>query len=263
MRAGVGEPRVVLLQYAWNVVMSRLGTFVGLSFLAMVATAATFGVSLGVAALLGVQTVHHTVRSGPITITTGTGGANSGDSLAVQIISVLIQAFVIGPIVAGLYGVIFQLLRWDPEYIKGFSAFSKRYLPIVGTQLIVGGVTIAGNLLLLRTLPDIGAGIATGLFGLVVAVSTMLVIPAVVGLELGSLDAITYSLKRVFSNPLAYLGFFIAATILSLLGVVACVIGLVLTMAISNVAFALLITGIVPAPTSDQGAYPRGPEASY
>lgn len=253
---------MVLLQYAWNVVMSRLGTFVGLSFLAFVATAATFGVSIGVATLLGVQTVHHHVRTGPITISTGTGGT-SGDSIGVQIISVLIQALVIGPILAGLYGVIFQLLRWDPEYIKGFSAFSKRYLPVVGTQLIVGGVTMAANLLLLKAMPDLGAGIATGLFGLVMAVSTMLVIPAVVGLDLGSLDAITYSLKRVFSNPLAYLGYFIAATILSVLGVVACVIGLVLTMAISNVAFALLITGIVPAPTMDQGAYPRGPEEAY
>ncbi len=138
MRAGEGRPRVVLLQYAWNVVMSRLGTFVGLSFLALVATAATFGVSLAVASLLGVHTVHHTVRSGPITFTTGTGGT-TGDTIGVQIISVLIQAFVIGPILAGLYGVIFQLLRWDPDYIKGFSAFSKRYLPVVGSQLIVGG----------------------------------------------------------------------------------------------------------------------------
>ncbi len=120
---------------------------------------------------------------------------------------------------------------------------------------------MVGNFFLLKALPEIAGGIATGLFGLVMGVCAMLVIPAVVGLELGSVDAISYSLKRVFSNPLAYLCYFIGATILSLLGAVACLIGLVLTMAISNVAFALLITGIVPAPSMEPEVYPRGDTA--
>src|SRR5437879_1769645 len=99
MRRAAGEPSVFMLQFAWNVVMSRLSTFVVLSFRAVVATIATFGVSLIVATLLGVQTVHRTTHSGPISITTGSG--NGSEPIAVQIISVLIQALVIGPIIAG------------------------------------------------------------------------------------------------------------------------------------------------------------------
>ena len=260
----MGEPSVSMLQYAWNVAMSRLGTFVVLSVLALVATVATFGVSLIVASLLGVHTVGHHGHTGPIQVSVGTGGSQPGDPWSVQIISVLIQAFVIGPILAGIYGVIFQLLRWDPDYIKGFSAFSRRYLPVAGSQLIIGGITAGGNLLLSMILPETAAGITTGLYGLALAFSTMLVIPAIVGLELGTVDAISYSLKRVFSKPIAYLAYFIGATILSVVGVVACGVGIVLTMAISNVAMALLITGIMPAPAQgEQAGYPRGPAASY
>ena len=238
------EPTVALLRFAWDTVMARLGFFVVLSAIAIVAGLFSLGIHLGAAYLLGINFLR---PKGTI-----------DELLTLQALSVAVGALIVAPVTAGYLGVVFKVLRHEPDEMKGFSAASRFFIPAASAHLALGAATIAINVLCRLAFGKLWSGFASIPFELFVSFAVMLVIPAIVGLEMSVLQAISYSLKRVMSRPFAYFGYYIACQFLAGLGAFACGLGLVLTLSVGPVALALLITGIVPVSMEgDPGAYPR------
>lgn len=246
--APANEPTVRLLRYAWDLVMARLGMFVGLMalllFVSLLAGVAYFGV-----AILEGFNFFQPKPLGP------------SDLLGPQLAAVVAGAFTIAPVTAGIYGVIFKLLRHEPDPMNGLSAAGRYFLPAAAIHIVTGLLTTASMVVCRSVFGPIWSGLPNLLFASLVAFLEFLILPAVVGLDMRLGEAVGYGMRRVMSQPFSYLGYFIAAELMACLGLFGCGFGIVLTGGIAFVAVALLITGIVPTPmVGDPGAYPRYPQ---
>lgn len=243
------EPTVRLLRYSWDLVMARLGTFVGLMAMLLFATVLSAVAYFGVAILQG----FNFLQPKPLGPT---------DLLAAQLAGVLAGAAIVAPVTVGIYGVIFKLLRHEPDPLSGLSAAGKYFIPAATVHIVTGLLTTASMIVCRTLFGPIWSSLPNLLFASIVGFLAFLIVPAVVGLDMKLGDAVGYSMKRVMSQPFSYLGYFIAAELMACLGAFACGFGVVLTGGIAFVAVALLITGIVPTPmVGDPGAYPRYPQA--
>lgn len=234
-----------MLRYAWDTVMARLGTFVGLTTILVLGTLAWMVTYVAVAMMQGVNFL----QPKPLGPT---------DLLVAQLVGALVGAVIVAPLTAGVYGVIFKILRHQPDPMSGLSAATKYFLPAAGLQLVIGMLTVASTVACQTAFGPLWSSLPNLFISSIIGFFTILIVPTMVGLDLKLGDAVSVSMKRLMSNPFSYLGYFIAAECMSLLGLIACVFGIVLTAGILFVAMALLVTGIVPVPMEgDPGAYPR------
>jgi len=240
------EPTVELLRYSWNLVMARLGTFVGLTAILMCGGVFVVVVYVAAMFMMGINFMK------PAPAPT--------DLLGPQLALAVATAIFVAPLSAGFYGVVFKILRHEADPMKGFSAAGKYFLPAMTLQLVVALFGVGSTVLWQTLLGPIIAVLPNTLLTGVVGFLVYLIVPAMVGLDLKLGQAVDYGVKRVLSKPFSYLGYFIAAEVMACIGMVGCGIGVLLTMGVMFVASALLITGIVPIPMAgNPGAYPRYP----
>jgi hypothetical protein len=238
---GSTEPTIALLGHAWRVVMANVWMLAGLSGLGVAASGAHFIVSKIILNLMGIS--DHAVKTSNI------------DWLISASVNTVLSVFIVIPIYAGLYGVVFRIIGYEENPLQGFSVLSKKFMPVVTAQLIFTVPLVLLEFVLRQSLSHTVAQLISGLVDLVGGAAFMLTTAAIIKLDLSAANAISYSLKRFFSKPFAFLGYSLGATILSISGVLACGVGFLLTFAVSIVAAALLITGIVRAP----GQMPQAP----
>ncbi len=242
------EPTVRLLRYAWDLVMARLGTFVGLMAILMFGALAIFVTYIGVAIFQG----FNFLQPKPVGPT---------DMLVAQMAATLAGALIMAPLTAGVYGVVFKVLRHETDPMSGMSAATRYFIPAATLQFVVGSLTVASGVLFQKLLGPLWAGLPNLLVSVIIGFLTLLIVPTMVGLNLSLGEAVGSSMKRLMAKPFSYLGYFIAADLMACLGLFGCGFGVVLTGGILFVAIALLITGIVPTPMAgDPGAYPRYPQ---
>jgi hypothetical protein len=239
---------VALLRYSWDLEMARLGTFVGLTAILLCAGVLVLAIYVAAMVMMGISFVQPRPM-GPT------------DLLWPQLAIAVATAVFIAPATAGVYGVVFKILRHEPDPMSGFfPAAVKYFLPAMAVQLVVSLLSIASMILWQTLLGPLWSAFPNMLVAGFVGFLVFLIVPSMVGLDLRLGQAVDYGLKRVFSKPFSYLGYFIAAELMACLGMVGCGIGVILTAGILFVASALLITGIVPTPMAgDPGAYPRYP----
>jgi hypothetical protein len=175
------------------------------------------------------------------------------DWLASKTLETIGASFVVIPIWAGIYGVVFRLLDNDPVPLMGFSALQKSYLSVVSVSLLASVPTSIFTLILRWMMPDILAEVVSWGVGLLVGAVVMLSVPAIVRYGLRPVDAILYSARRFGSRPFVYLGYYVATALLSLVGIFACGIGVLFTLGVWVVAPALLLLHPEPVSTPAEG----------
>lgn len=161
--------------------------------------------------------------------------------------SMLIEA----PMKAGLYVFFLKLIREDHADIPAmFSGFSKVFGKIIATYVLMmfllfiwllpGGIMVGINVAALKgATPNFSAmlpGMLLCFVGLIpmmyLAVCFMFALPLVIDLELGPVDALRVSRKIVHRNWLSMLVLVIVLGLINILGVLACFIGLLVTVGI-------------------------------
>lgn len=219
------RPTAELLAFSWRFVLARLGLFAGFSAL-LIASIAAAGVAPAV--------VEHILGR-------GSDHLSNGAWFAGNLVSAGFWALIVGPIWAGITGIVFRLLDNDPEAIKGFSVLQSRYSSIVAVSLLCSVPPLLVGYVLRVMLPDVLAGGLTGVVTLIVDAAFVLALPAVVRFGVGPADAIAYSVRRFASKPIMFLGYYLGAVVLSLSGLLACGFGVLITLGVLFVAPALLM----------------------
>ena len=121
--SGGAEPTVNLLRFAWDTNMAKLGTFVGLMGMLIVASVFAGAAYFGVAILQG----FNFLRPTPIGPT---------DLLWAQLAGVLAGAVLVAPVTAGVYGVVLRILRYKTDPMSGFYAAGHYFQPAAGRHNI-------------------------------------------------------------------------------------------------------------------------------
>ena len=225
------------LSYAWRYVLARMPIFTFLSLLLGAATVVTFVAGRVLLHTLGFHTASKLM--------------DVKDWWMSGVINQAAAAFVIIPIFAGIYGVVFRLFENDPEPLKGFSILQKRYIPAALFSLYVGLPTLLIRFVIRQAMPSFVGGVVASCLGVFIDAAAFLALPALVRFDLKPLDAVLYGLRRFGEKPLAFIGYYLGATILGLSGLLACGVGVIVTLSVMIVAPALLLGD---ASDAEQGA---------
>lgn len=108
-----------------------------------------------------------------------------------------------------------------------FSYYKMPYLKeILISSLLISTINFGQTTLLTFVKLDLLGNIIT----LVVSFATLLTVPLIIFGNLTALDAIKYSIKIIFKQPLVILGLIVVAIIGSLVGLIGCCVGILFTM---------------------------------
>jgi hypothetical protein len=225
--AVVTAPTMELLAYAWRFVLARVWLFAGLSGLSGVAWVASFVAGRILLGVMGFHTSSHLM--------------NSRDFLMSGAINAAASALIAVPILAGMYGVIFRMFDNDPDPIKGFSVLQQRFVSVVWVSLLGSAINLVMRFALWSFVSHSFGTFISGIFSLIIGAMVVLAVPAVVRYNLPPLDAFAYSVRRFASRPLPFIGYFLAASVMSVSGALACGVGILFTFAVCIVAPALLL----------------------
>jgi hypothetical protein len=161
----------------------------------------------------------------------------------IPILGVFIALVLQGPLTGGLYVLFLKLIRGQPASLEdAFSGF-KRFWPLAGTFLLMALLLYAwfipGALLMILGEPGgplFKLGIAlliVGMLGLIwLAVGFMFAIPLAADLHLRPWKALTTSFKVVKVHWFSVFALVFVAGLLSALGLIACIIGVFVTLPI-------------------------------
>jgi hypothetical protein len=162
------------------------------------------------------------------------------------ILSILVQ----GPLLGGLNVFYLKLIRGEPAGMAdAFSGFSKKFWPLCGTfvlmMLLVYAFVIPAVAILAPSLIKMQSGSAPdfsplffvllgiGLLGMLwLAISFIFALPLCADLELGPWNALRASFRVVSRHWFAVFGLVFVGGLLSMLGLIACIVGVFLTMPI-------------------------------
>jgi len=153
-----------------------------------------------------------------------------------------------GPMLAGMIIICLKLLRGETAEIgdvfKGFDKFGPAFLLLLITYLAVGAIWLAT--IIFAFIPILGAivvvllwlclGIASPLLGAFVALALCGIVDK--NLDLGG--AFKYGFDRIKTNPLEIWVLALVLGILSYVGVIACGIGVYVTMPISILGMTII-----------------------
>ena len=215
------------LTFAWRYVLGRPALFAGLSGVLVAATVAMFFVSSLFTNLIHISSSSHVI--GMLNHLIGGAAAT------------VISALVVIPIFAGFTGVVFRLFDGDDDPIKGFSVLQKAYTSVVSMTLMAKMPVVFAQAVIWLALPHSAARFASTAIEALVDAALFLALPAMVRFGMRPWEAIIYSLRRFGEKPFAYLGYYIGAFVLACSGLLACGLGVLLTLGMLIVAPALLV----------------------
>jgi hypothetical protein len=220
-------PTMALLTYAWRFVLARVWMFAGLSGLLGVATVASLVVGRIATRGLGFHTSSN-LLTGP-------------DILVGGLINAVASAFIVIPIFAGIYGIVFRLLDNAPDPVMGFSVLQRKYSSVAAVSLIGSAANLAIHFSLWMSLGSTAGSFVYGLVSIVLGAMFGLALPALIRFDLTPLDAIAFSVRRFAMCPWAFIGYFFGASLMAVSGMLACGVGILFTLGVLIVAPALLL----------------------
>lgn len=158
-------------------------------------------------------------------------------SLIAVILSGVTVGILAGPMFAGLFMITLDLYdKKDPkpevgDLFKGFERFLDAFLYI----LVWGAITLTISFVL-SLLPCIGSIISIGV-SIIIGTFVMFGLPLIVDRKMNFWDASMASINLVKLNLLPFAGLFIVAKVLGAVGMIACGIGLIITLPITFCIF--------------------------
>lgn len=160
----------------------------------------------------------------------------------VPVLGVFIALIIQGPLTGGLYLFFLKMLRGEPVTIgDAFSGFSQRFWPLFGTVLVLAGlmviwitpaIVLAFPAFRSETAPNLFFWIfgALGLIGMLyTAIASVFALPLCADLGLGPWDSLRTSFRVVSQHWLSVFFLTFVAGLLSMLGLFACLVGVVFT----------------------------------
>jgi len=163
----------------------------------------------------------------------------------IPLVGIILSLLVQGPLMGGLNNFFIKLIRGEsPNVGDAFSGFSKSFWRLCGTFLLMMLIVyvwfiplgIAAFAIPQNSSAFIPVLVALGLVGLVgaiyVGVSLVFAMALSVDLELGPWDSLRVSRRVVSMRWFSIFGLIVVAGLLSALGILACIIGIIFTMPI-------------------------------
>jgi uncharacterized membrane protein len=184
---------------------------------------------------------------------------------AIPFLGILIGLVVNGPLLGGLYVYFLKMIRGEPTTVgDGFAGFSKAFVPLMLNMLFMSlllyiwfapaaiyaftskALTPGGSF---PPMLAILAGLAL-LPMIYLAVGFTFSFPLIVDLELGVMDAIKVSFKVVNMHWWSIFALMLVSGVLAMLGLIACCVGIFITMPIFYAAFCYAYEDIFGVPSS-------------
>ena len=173
-----------------------------------------------------------------------------------SLLSIVTCGILAGPMYAGLFMITLAMLDGKTpvptigDIFKGFSCFLQSFLLVIVVAACVGAVN-----LILMFIPCIGS-LLSMLITYLVSTAVMFALPLVAEHNLDFWKAIQASYAKVKTNLWPFLGFYIVASLIGAVGVIACVIGIIVTAPLSitimSVAYRDVFGGgPAPAPVAE------------
>lgn len=178
-----------------------------------------------------------------------------------QLTNIATKAFVTFPFNAVVYCICFRVFDQDPSPIDGVRSIGDYYWKACAVGLIVNFLMMAVDMILRLAARDLSLylDLVANSF---IEIPFMLVLPAIVRYDLSLGEAFRYSFRRINETPFGYMGYWMLAFLMSIVGIIGCGIGMILTSEIYPIAIALLLPAVVVAPrtwASPVSPYPRRP----
>lgn len=168
------------------------------------------------------------------------------------VISMVSLGILAGPMMAGLFGIIYALLKkQEPkpgigDLFKGFSFF----LPTFLLCLVCGG-----GVMLVSLIPCLGQAIGPFL-SLAVGTAVMFAIPLIVDKKMDFWPAAMESFNKIKPNFWMFLAYYLVINLIGGLGTIACLIGVFVTIPFTMVAMVVAysevfveVQPVAPPPT--------------
>jgi len=163
----------------------------------------------------------------------------------IPLVGIILSLLVQGPLMGGLNNFFIKLNRGEaPGVGEAFSGFSKSFWRLCGTFLLMMLIVyvwfvplgIAAFAIPQNNSAFVPVLVGLGLLGMIgaiyVGVSFMFAMPLSVDLELGPWDSLRVSRRVVARRWFSIFGLVVVAGLLSALGILACIIGIIFTMPI-------------------------------
>ncbi len=235
-------PSVALLGEAWRINFANLGTFVPLVLILMLVAVGVVGVQVAMVFANGIPKQPQELTDTQWLTSVAMGA--------------LLSAFFVYPFSAAIYKVCYNVFERSPSPLDGLKVFFKYYLPCAFLGLVVSVLTVAAEFAI-RKAP--AAGLADLVIGALINFPILLVVPAMVRFNMPLGKSIQYSIRRIADRPVGMLGYYIAASVLAVSGIIACCVGMIVTACIAQIALALLMPGFDfnRPPVNPQSPYPR------
>jgi hypothetical protein len=154
----------------------------------------------------------------------------------------LLQALILTPLWAAVYGVAFAIVRQEEKPAKGASAAWTSFFPAISLALVLDAMWVGIDFGLRKVHLDTDF-IASLILYSAVTVPLMLSFAAIVGLKMGPIEAVLYSLRRFEEAPWTYFRYYMNATFLACSGILLFCGGVVITLPIFAIAMAMLVAG--------------------
>ena len=227
---GGGELDIVsCISRSWKLLQNNFGRLVGTTFLVLL----LFGGMSGVLRFLV-----NTAFGVPFYIR----GVHGWEMLRLQwrgiLVSSLWNLFLAGPFMGGLYNYYLKLMRGQPaSLVDAFAGFSGAFVPLVMAHVVSGVLASLGFLLCI--LP-----------GIYLAVAWKFTLPLVIDKQLGFWEAMELSRKVVTHQWWSLFALFLLSVLITVLGVIACCIGVFVTAPIGIAAILYAYEDVLGASTA-------------
>ena len=242
------RPSAALLGDAWRLQFKNLGVFLPLALIELVVSSGLDNVEHTLGELFGIPIRYDDYSVAQWLI------ARAFDSVASCLFWV--------PFEAVTYSVCFAVLAGSPSPLDELRHFGKYYANALQFAFVVA-VARTCSQFLIRLIAPPGEMFFHIFISLCIDLPLMLTIPAMVRFDMNFMDAMQYSWRRVNRDFFRFVGYYFGAGILSISGIVLCLIGMFLTSEIYNVALAMLffVPPFAVAPYVGPGSpYPRWPQ---
>jgi hypothetical protein len=170
--------------------------------------------------------------------------ATDGQFLFYDGLSYFLLSSLAYPLWAGVYGVAFAILAKSPNPATGFKEAWKRFLPVAVLGFFVDVAWLGIDFGLHKAhMSDEAAQFPSLLLYTIVTAPIMLSLPAIVGLRMGVIQSVAYSVKRFEEAPWVYFGYLLGALGIASIGILMCGVGVVFTLPVYAMAMAMLVAG--------------------